>query len=157
MKRYLFIVMVLVLLIVPATGCRQTSKATTVPSDLTITLERTSCKGECPVYKLSVSGNGTATYEGLSNVKVAGYLKTSVSEEKMGQLVSEVKKIDYFSLSDNYTEHVIPDAPWVFTSVTIDGKTKIITHYGGDTNAPAKLVEFEDRIDEILNTDQLVK
>lgn len=160
MKRYLFTVMILILLIMPATGCRQTPKATTVSNDLksmAITLERTNCKAQCPWYKLSISGNGTADYEGVTNVKVVGYYRTSLSEEKIEQLVSEVQKVDYFSLSDNYTEHVIADAPFVLTSVTMGGKTKTINHYTGDTNAPAKLVEFENSIDEILNTDQLVK
>ena len=41
-------------------------------ADLLITMERTPCHGTCPVYKLTISGNGEVTYEGHNFVEVEG-------------------------------------------------------------------------------------
>jgi hypothetical protein len=39
----------------------------------------------------------------------------------------------------------------------MDGKTKTIKHNGGDLTAPKQLTALENRIDEIVNSDQWVK
>jgi len=57
-----------------------------MPTDLTeliITLERTRCLGTCPVYKLTISGDGTVVYEGKDFVKVKGMKKSRVSPLKI--------------------------------------------------------------------------
>jgi hypothetical protein len=49
---------------------------------------------------------------------------------------------------------VITDAPSANTSLTIDGETNRIEHYGGDENAPITLHKIKDRIDLVANTEQ---
>jgi hypothetical protein len=65
--------------------------------------------------------------------------------------------IDYFSLKDSYEEFMATDMPSAFTSLTVDGKTKTVRHYHGDFNAPKELTELEDKIDEIVNSNQWIK
>src|SRR5947208_1474873 len=43
-----------------------------IPRDLRITLERSTCFGTCPDYKLTVTGDGTVVFEGREFVKVKG-------------------------------------------------------------------------------------
>ena len=161
MKKWLLVVVVLTLASALVTGCASKSKMTPTPIDITgvvITMERTACKDNCPVYLLTIYGNGSATYDGQMNVKRIGGAATSVSEEKINQLMSEFRKIDFFALSDNYTAGSSIDFPTVIISITIDGKEKSVTHYHGDTSAPKQLTTLENRIDEILNiNDQLIK
>jgi hypothetical protein len=122
-----------------------------------ITLERTACYGFCPIYSLTIHGDGTVLYEGEDYVETVGKAETVISTKKVKQLISEFDKIDYDSLKDSYTERTITDAPSVITSITRNGKTKTIEHYHGDFDAPEKLTELEDKIDEIVNSDQWVE
>lgn len=124
--------------------------------DVVITLERTACFGTCPIYQLTVYGNGLVVYEGIRFVRVEGKRTTIIDEERVRQLVNEFRRIDYFSMENSYEELHATDMPSVISSITIDGRTKAIRHYHGDRNAPKKLTELENRIDEIINSGQWV-
>jgi len=125
--------------------------------DVIVTLERTACFGTCPVYLVTIKGDGIVVYEGKDFVEVKGKAETTITQDQINELISEFEKVDYFSLEDSYTERTITDAPTVLTSISINGKTKAVEHYHGDLSAPEKLRELEDRIDEIINSDQWIK
>ena len=127
------------------------------PRELLITLERTACFGTCPVYSLTISGDGTVVYVGEDFVQTKGVKETTINENAINQLVSEFEKADYFSLNDSYTAFGMSDMPTVNTSILIDGKTKAIRHYLGDRTAPEKLTELENKIDEIINSAQWIE
>ena len=158
MKKYLLALSILIALISIAVGCARNQTPT--PSDLdevVITLERTVCFGACPEYKLTIYGSGTVEYEGKRFVKIEGKRTITISEEKVRHLFSEFEKIDYLSLNDSYEEFMATDMPSAFTSLTVDGKAKTVRHYHGDFSAPKALTELEDKIDEIVNSNQWIK
>ena len=158
MKKYMLALSALFLIIVFTVGCTGNQNNTSSNfDDVVITLERTPCFGTCPVYTLTVQGDGTVVYEGKDFVKTKGRAEITITKEKVEQLVSEFEDTDFFSLNDKYTERTITDAPSVRTSITIDGKTKTIEHYHGDFSAPKRLTKLEDRIDEIVNSEQWVQ
>ena len=155
MKKYLLATSILLLAITLSIGCNSTM--TPVPNDIkevVITLERTACFGVCPVYTLTIYGDGRIVYEGMRNVRIEGTITTTISEDKIKQLITEFQKIDYFSLKDSYEERNATDMPSAYTSLTINGKTKTVRHYHGDLNAPKKLTELENKIDLIVNSDE---
>lgn len=156
MKKVLVVVMVVCLTLTGLAACN-TQKEILDLDGVIITLERTACYGFCPVYSLTVHGDGTVLYEGEDFVETVGKAENVISRKKVEQLISEFEKTDYDSLKDSYTERTITDAPSVITSITKNGKTKTIDHYHGDFNAPEKLTELEDKIDEIVNSDQWIK
>ena len=160
MNKYLFAIIALLLTIVFMVSC--VGNPTTTPGssdikDVLITLERTACKGKCPVYTLSIYGNGTVVYEGKDYVKVQGRQTTAISEDQVRQLIAEFQKVDYFALEDSYEEFMATDMPSTYTSLTVGGKTKTVRHYHGDFSAPEELTALEDRIDDIVNSDQWVR
>jgi len=158
MKKGLVAITILLAVAVTAIGCAQPQTPT--PSDLkevVITLERTECFGSCPVYRLTVLGDGAVIYEGIRFAQVQGTMQTTISEDKIRQLVSEFQKIDYFSLRDSYEERNVTDMPSAFTSLTINGDKKTVRHYHGDLGAPKELTELENKIDEIVNSNQWIK
>ena len=158
MKNYLLVFTFSVVVISSLTGCTGNYiNSQSDYNDLVITLERTPCHGFCPVYKLTIDGDGTVVYEGKDFVSTKNREETAISQDKIDQLVQEFKIIDYFSLNDEYTTRTITDAPSVITSIILDGKTKTIEHYHGDFSAPEELTELEDRIDEIVNSEQWIK
>ena len=125
--------------------------------ELVITLERTACFGTCPVYSLTIKGDGTVVYVGEDHVQTKGVKETAISIGDVNQLVLEFEKADYFSLNDSYTSFGISDMPSANTSISIGGKTKAIKHYLGDRSAPKQLTELENKIDEIVNSAQWIK
>lgn len=158
MKRLFLISVLLTVMISLTIGCR--IRQTPDPIDLNsvvMTLERTVCYGICPEYKLTIYGDGNVEYEGRRFVKIEGKKAITISEEKVRQLLAEFQRIDYFSLEDSYEELMATDMPSAYTSLTIDGKTKTVRHYHGDFNAPEKLTDLEDKIDEIVDSNQWIK
>ena len=122
-------------------------------SDLVITLERTACRGTCPIYKLTIEGNGTVIYEGQDFVQVKGKQTASLSPEQIQQLISAFEQARFFTLPD-YTDQDTTDSPSVITSITLNGKTKTVNHYYGDNSTPQGLFDLESKIDEITNSKQ---
>ena len=158
MKKILVAIIILMVVAVITIDCTQSQTPTPGNLDeVVITLERTVCFGACPEYKLTIYGNGSVVYEGKRFVRIEGKRTITIGEVKVRQLLSEFKNIDYFSLNDSYEEFMATDMPSAFTSLTVDGKTKTVRHYHGDFSAPKELTELEDRIDEIVNTDQWIK
>lgn len=124
--------------------------------DVVITLGRTECFGACPIYKLTIKGDGTVEYEGEQFVAITGTVTSAISAEDVRKLVSEFEKVDYFSLNNSYTSEDVTDSPSANTSITIGGRQKSINHYLGDDSTPPKLTILEDKIDDITNSDQWI-
>lgn len=120
---------------------------------VTITLERTACFGTCPVYKLTITGNGTVVYEGHDFVQVKGVQTSSIGTAQVQDLVDAFEQADFLTLTD-YTEQKVTDLPSAITSITIGGQTKTVNHYYGDDSAPQQLTDLESKIDEIVNSKQ---
>ena len=120
-------------------------------SDLVITMERTACHGTCPVYKLTIEGNGEVTYDGRNFVQVKGKQTTSLSPAQIQDLVSAFEQAKFSTLTD-YTHENTTDSQSVITSITRNGKTKTVNHYYGDNSAPQELFDLESKIDEITNS-----
>jgi len=122
-----------------------------------IRLKRGGCFGPCPIYKVRIHGNGTVIYQGEEFVRIKGTHKVKISLEKIKLLISEFEKTNFFQLKDRYMDIDTTCQPTVTTSITINGKTKTIIHNYGDLSAPEKLIKLEDKIDEIINTNQWIE
>jgi|ERR1043166_328656 hypothetical protein len=137
-----------------------------IPSDLKITLSRTTCYGACPAYKVEIYGNGRVVFEGQRHVKKEGTVTWQINDNRIKQLISEFNNINYFSLSDSYSlldrkdcPNFATDAPSVTTSITINGQTKTVFHSRGchDSEVLSKLEAFEDRIDELSDAKRRIE
>lgn len=123
-------------------------------SDIALTLSRTPCFGTCPVYTVTVYTDGTVVYEGTDFVTVTGTQTTNIDPETVQELVNGFQNAGYFDWNDEYTHMDVTDSPYVMTSVTVDGNTKEINHYHGDTSAPLALSYLENWVDQMLYTAQ---
>ncbi|HEX2488543.1 MAG TPA: DUF6438 domain-containing protein [Blastocatellia bacterium] len=152
-------------LLAPSVGCNGAGYSDRavipqdIPRDLKITLERTECFGFCPVYKLTITADGSVVFEGRRFVKQEGVTISSVSPERLKQLMAEFDRVNFFSLEDDYSEIRLScptDQPSAVTSIRIKGKSKTVNHYLGclEPKVPKGLTELENKIDEIVNTAQ---
>jgi putative hemolysin len=122
-------------------------------ADVIMTLERTACHGTCPVYKLTITGDGTVVYEGRDFVEVKGQQTSSISTAQVQDLLAAFEQANFLTLTD-YTEQKVTDLPSAITSITRGGQTKTVNHYYGDDSAPQQLTDLESKIDEITNSKQ---
>jgi Domain of unknown function (DUF6438) len=171
----------LILLLVVCGGCRMAASpgnqdsvqstptspavplAQAVPSDTEIVLERQRCDLRCPVYKLTISADGSVVYNGRLFVKQTGIVKSSIGKERLSELIAEIERINYFSLKDKYIPgaecpQVATDYPTAIISVSLNGRSKTIQHYHGCTGADVlqQLTDLESKIDRVVDTEQWI-
>jgi hypothetical protein len=145
-----YLVAILLLLVA---GCNRTMTAPLNTSDAVITLERTACFGTCPVYSITIYGNGTVIYHGEYSVNVTGTATRQIAPEKVHALVEEFYRANYFSLKDQYSSD-LTDMPSQVTSITIAGLSKRVENY---VSGPRVLFQLEDKIDEVASSDDWIK
>jgi membrane dipeptidase len=119
---------------------------------LEITLERTACFGMCPVYKVTLRGDGTVVYEGREFVRLMGTRTWTVDPAAVAALAAEMQQAGYFDLQDSYDARVT-DHPTIWTSLTAGGRTKRIKDY---VSGPPKLKEIEAKIDQVAGVKEHV-
>ena len=124
-----------------------------------VTLERTPCFGSCPVYQVSIAGDGTVEFVGRRFVARLGSVSDRTAPERVDTLLQALVAGGYFGFADRYVPDAPPacgayatDAPTVITSVTAGGRTKTIRHDYGCSAAPAELTRLERLIDETAGT-----
>ena len=142
----------LLLLLSILAGCKPTTP-NTIPSDLLVALERGPCFGTCPVYSLTISADGSVRFDGMQFVEAQGERTASITREQLQVLVDAILSADFFALQDSYIVSAT-DLPSITTTVTLEGRTNSIYHYGVgcgtdlDT-APPQLCEIEALLEGI--------
>ena len=119
-----------------------------------ITLQRTACFGTCPIYTITIYGDGRIIYNGDDFVEATGEQTAQISPEQVQELVEFMTNGGYQTLQDEYTNFNVTDMPSAITSLTMNGETKRIEHYFGDESAPLILHQIENRIDLLANSSQ---
>jgi len=120
----------------------------------TITLERGMCFGTCPVYTLTVSGNGTVIYDGQMYVPEIGVRHGTMNVTSFSLLMDQFESAGFFNLNDTYTRYSITDMPSATITIQNIHQTKRVEHYHGDLTAPKVLIDLEDAVDQAVNVTQ---
>jgi hypothetical protein len=110
-----------------------------------ISLERTGCFGNCPIYKVTLRRDGTATYLGKRFSRRDGVFhgKLGYGFERLAEFLYQQ---GFFNLDENYSAP-FTDLDTAIVTVVSDGKTKAVTDYG--SAAPVELWGLEKLIDSI--------
>jgi uncharacterized protein DUF6438 len=124
-----------------------------------ISLERTSCYGTCPSYKVIAYRDGRIQYEGKDYVTIKGKRISAINPSQFARLAKKAEEIGFFRLKNEYSSitnpdgsmSVVTDQPTYITTVTRGTVTKKVENYYG---GPKRLYELEQLIDEITNSAQ---
>ena len=122
-----------------ATGAQQNQNA--------ITLERTTCFGACPAYLLQIDSSGTVSFRQGPQANRHEERTSTVTVDQFHDLVAGFAAIHFFDLNEVYPP-TSEDLPAVHIALTIDGRTKKITH--SDVSPPG-LEELERTIERNTN------
>src|SRR6185503_19594813 len=99
------------------------------------------------------------------SVKLVGQAESSISQEKLRELILAFEKINYFKLRALYEtpndgcKDWVTDGPTAITSLTINGRSKSVRHYSGCLGMAvlAELDKLERAIDDAANTAQWIR
>jgi len=130
------------------------------PESLNIEMWRTDCQIRCPVYKVTIQGNGTVDYVGDHFVRDRGPKQVVITKDQIHSLLVDFDQADFFNLEDRafawgfHTSRVV-------VRIAIDGKSKEVWsdayHIGSKSGLQARFVEATVAIDKAVGTDQWVK
>jgi hypothetical protein len=118
----------------------------------TISLERTVCFGTCPVYRVSVSGDGHAAYLGILHVDVRGEHHYQVNPRGVARLLESARDKDLWSLRPAYRSSVSDGATYTIVISSGDRMLQIVDYMGEGAGMPAAVTTFEEEIDEVAQT-----
>jgi len=122
-----------------------------------VTLERTQCPAECPVYTVEVDGAGHVVWNGQRFVKEIGRREWQLTDAQMTALCRLIRESKYFKYKDAYDRFDVDLSTACITSITLaDGRSKRILHHYADRKAPCSLTAFEDALGLALGTDPYI-
>jgi len=124
-------------------GC---AKQPATSTELIIGMEKTSCYGPCPVYKIEIRNDRTMWYSGKNNVPVMGERSIKLTQEEYDKLRDEFIKAKFFEFNSSYTSHV-PDYPTIYLEFNDGEKKKRVKDYYG---APKELKNLENKLEDLV-------
>jgi hypothetical protein len=138
-------------------------------NSLSVVLERTSCFGNCPVYRIAINGNGLVEYSGQLFVRVHGPQTAVIDRDKLDGLLRSFDRIHFLSFTGSFQQGCT-DMPRVIVTITADGRSKRVESdelcpENGDflTSVYRRLSRQEDfltlarEIDSVTASDRWVK
>lgn len=142
-----------------APSSSSSTRATTFSS---VTFERTPCFGTCPVYAITVAGDGSVVFTGIRNVDSTGRFTGRLDASRVASLRRAFDDAQYFALDDKYgygeanCREYGNDAARILTSIATPERTKRIDHDLGCANVPTRLADLYRRFDEIVGTSRWI-
>ena len=119
-----------------------------------ISFERTACLGSCPAYSVTVTGDGSVSYEGRYQVAFLGAHRGSVSAHNAVELLRLFEEADFFSLNDEYRMG-FSDAATRTITIEIDGRRKSVVDYVGlEAGMPLSVANLETAIDRLSGVER---
>lgn len=140
-------------------ACKQTETAQQTITEshqettLFVTMSKTPCYGQCPVYNFNIYSNGKVEYFGKRFVKYEGNYTSLLLKEDLDSIKEQILSSNFFELNSSYDSKAT-DIPSCITSVTLDGQSKKIIDR---TGAPKELKELEKLIENLVLNSNLTK
>ncbi len=127
-----------------------------------LTLERSTCYGNCPSYTVTVNADGQVNFVGHAHVR-AGVASGLATPAQLANIFTAVKQARLRSMRDSYVgsddgcEMVMSDQPGVKITVVDAEGSKTVDFYNGCTGAVADAVrprieQLARSIDQQLDT-----
>jgi len=127
---------------------------------LTIEMRRLYCGAGCPVYTITIHGDGTVEYVGQQFVRDRGPEHLVLSQDQIHDLLKEFDRADFFRLEERafaWGYHT----PRFGVRITVDGKSKEVKSdrydVGAESGPQARFAEAAAAIDRFVGTDRWVK
>jgi hypothetical protein len=119
--------------------CACSKQATTVPSDFSLTLDRSGCMGSCPVYEVSLAANGVVTLDGREYLKAGLPSSWTLSTVQRQRVFERLRRGPFLNLTQKRVGAACvqfwSDNPGFRISAVVDGtKHELWYNYGCRTS-----------------------
>ena len=114
---------------------------------LEVSMRRTACLGRCPIYDLTLTRVGPATYNGVMLAARTGSYRASVDSAAFARLAQLLVRGGFFSLDTAY-DVPVTDMATTFLCIRTAAVTRCIRHYGHA--GPRALSSLEDSDDAFV-------
>ena len=127
-----------------------------------IVLQRTSCFGSCPVYRVTIDADGAVFYEGEHYVQTNGPVHSSIAPGAAIALLDRAWHDGFYDWPTSFRANC-SDMPDQFVGIRTREGLRVIWHYGGTTpghtcsGAPKEVIDLEDAVDQTAGTAKWVK
>lgn len=112
-----------------------------------ISIRKTQCFGDCPVYDFYINKNGKAFFNGKKYVAKEGKHEFQLSEKELQELTTKIEKSDFNSFKDVYDNPKVMDLASSY--IFCDGKQIKIRLW---QNIPDGLIDIHEYATEFLYT-----
>jgi len=141
-----------------------------IPLDqVEIRLERSACFGFCPVYSVTVHGDGTVEFDGKQYTAHRGVATWRIDPGDVVTLVNQLLDAHFFEAAPSYVSREVAEIGpegglLLFDNQVTDLPGATLTFKLGERehsvflyyNVPAQLETLPDAVDEIAQTEQYV-
>lgn len=114
---------------------------------LAVSLTKTACYGQCPVYNFKLYSDCTATYNGTAFTDKIGDWKSKLTKKQFNSIIAEFKRSDFFEFKDRYYSE-ISDLPTTYLYYSDSNRDKKIMDYYG---APQELKDLEAMVEGLID------
>ncbi|MGQ9863209.1 MAG: DUF6438 domain-containing protein [Bacteroidia bacterium] len=112
-------------------------------------IERTACKGFCPIYRVQCNAQGEVSYYGERFVGTLGEKKLALPPEKQKALQKILTETDWHAFQDTYDNPGIADIPAVILEIrTLQGRKRILCRM----NCPPELTQKIEAMERLLGS-----
>lgn len=101
-----------------------------LPADVQFSLHTGPCLGGCPVFTLTLLGDGTVLFEGRHEVLLPGRRIGHIDNTAIDVLLADFREADFFALDDEYVAE-ITDLWGTTLSLRVGDRVKTVLDYGG--------------------------
>ncbi len=110
------------LVLLTGSACKKRNQ---VPESASIVLSKTACFGTCPIYQMTINGNGLATFEGERFTDKIGSFSKQLTEQETKDLFRQLATYDWNSFQDSYPAQVTDLPSVIFHFNFKDVKKKV--------------------------------
>ncbi len=113
-----------------------------------VKLDRSGCFGTCPVYNVTIYGNGIVKYEGIRHVEKIGMFIGRMDPAVFSKIVDEMNAVNFMKMKDVY-DTFFSDLPGSTIHLHMGTADKKVIENG---EAPKELKAFQNYLDKISDS-----
>lgn len=125
-------------------------------SSVRITLQRTACFGSCPVYTLSITGDGVVQLERPGRAGQVARDEAKIDPTAVEKLVAAFREANFLAHEDRYDGGIV-DLPTHILTLEIGGMRKTVVDDAGQYDGMPDIVrELQDEVDQVAGTSRWI-
>lgn len=118
-------------------------------------MEQTACFGKCPIYTLTIDGNGAAMLDARRFMDSLGVFEATLDTDIVCDVLSTAKKGEWETYDKEYLTGY-SDMPSTILSYSLNQKDTFTVRFEGE-EAPVELMQITERLKGIKENTKWIK